>query len=65
MKLHTSKRTWHIDGITLIPSDSIYKKLVAAIETCNLEQKFLQKETGHYAPILVDTENAYMQFCSF
>lgn len=65
MKVKTSKKNWTICGMNLVPSDEIYQKLVSAIESDNLSQEHLQKITGHYAPISVDTQHRVIIFFNF
>lgn len=63
MKLETAKN-WSVDGINMTTSDSIYQKLVRAINEDNLSESYLQKITGHRAPIIVDRKKKHIQFCS-
>lgn len=55
--------SWRVCGMTLIPSDSIYKDLVTAINENTLDQEYLQKVTGYRNPIIIDRKNHYIQFC--
>lgn len=52
--ISTSKGTWNLFGVNLISSDAIFSKVKKAIESNNLTQEHLQKETGHLAPIIID-----------
>lgn len=63
--ISTTKGTWNIFGINLIPSDSIFIKIREAIESNNLTQEHLQKETGHLAPIIIDKVAKTISFQSF
>lgn len=63
MEIKTSKQNWTLFGINLIPSDSIYKKVVKAIEEDNLSEDYLQKVTGSNNPIIVDKSKKTIQFC--
>lgn len=65
MKIRTKNGNWHIDGINLISSDSIYQKLVTAIEAGELDEQHLQKKIGHQAPIRVNRKNNRIQFCAW
>ena len=65
MKMRTANKNWTVSGINLIPSDAIYQKLVAAIESGNLSQQYLQRITGSNAPISVDVEKRIIAFSSF
>lgn len=58
----TKKGNWTIHGINLISSDSIYQKIVEAINEDTLEQTYLQKITGHLAPIIVDKKRKVIKF---
>lgn len=62
MKMKTANSKWEIIGINIISSDSIFHKIQEAIETGNLEESYLQKVTGHLAPIHVDSKNRVIQF---
>ena len=63
--LKTAKGNWTIYGINLIPSDSIYQKLASAIEAGNFSERYLQRLTGHNAPILVNIPERTIQFCAW
>ena len=65
MKVITAKKNWTVTGINLIPSDSIYQKLVSAIESGNLSQQYLQRITGSNAPINADTKKRIIAFSNF
>lgn len=54
--------TWKIFGLNIIPSDSIFSKIKEAIDSGNLSQSYLQKHTGHLAPIVIDQENQSIDF---
>lgn len=62
MKILAANMKWKIEGINLIPSDSISQKLKKAIESNNLEESYLQKLTGHLAPINVNRKERVIQF---
>lgn len=64
-KMDTTKGTWKIYGINLIPSDSIYAKLVKCIVNGQLEESHIQKITGHLSPITVDCKNKTIVFSNF
>lgn len=62
MKIKTAESKWEIVGINIIPSDSIFHAIQEAIETGNLEESYLQKVTGHLAPIHVNFKKKVIQF---
>ena len=63
--IKTTTGNWKIRGINLISSDSIYQKVKSAIESGNLSQSFIQKETGHLAPIEVNMAEQSITFSNF
>lgn len=65
MKIKTTKKNWTITGINLVPSDSIYEKLVSAIESGNLSERYLQQITGSCAPITVNMQARSIAFSNF
>jgi len=65
MNVQTSKGTWKLSGICLIPSDSIYQEVKKAIEEDNLTQGYIQGVTGHLAPIIIDKNEKTISFQSF
>jgi len=64
-KMTTNNGTWRIHGINLIPSDDIYINLQQAINDDNLDQAYLQKISGNYAPIIVDKVAKTIDFSRF
>lgn len=63
MVMTTANRgTWKIFGLNIIPTDSIFSTIKEAIDSGNLSQSYLQKYTGHLAPITFDLENHYITF---
>ena len=64
-KITTTKGTWKIHGINMIPSDSIYQIVKDAIESDNLSEEYLQKETGHRLPIFIDKQKKTITFSNF
>ena len=65
MIIKTTKGTWNLHGINLLTSDAIYQIVKDAIETDNLGQDYLQKVTGHLAPITVNIPEKTILFSSF
>jgi len=59
----TSKGSWKITGVNFIPSDSVCSIIKDAVEKNNLEQSFLQRATGHLAPIIINHEDKTIDFC--
>lgn len=64
-KIETKKGTWMLEGIEVIPSDSQYIAVKDAIEKGTLSEEYLQKETGHRAPITIDIIQKYIYFHRF
>lgn len=64
-KIATTKGTWKMYGINVISSDSIYQKVKAAIESGNLSEEHLQKETGHKLPININMQKREIAFSNF
>lgn len=64
-QINTTKGTWKISGINLIPSDSIYVELKKCIENGELEESHLQKITGHLLPIIVNHKKQTIEFSTF
>lgn len=62
MKIKAANNKWELAGINIIPTDSIYEKIQKAIVEGNLEESYLQKVTGHMAPIHVDHKNRVIHF---
>lgn len=60
--MYTKKGSWRIFGIALTPSDSIYTSIREAIEENKLSQEYLQKVTGHLAPIIIDMDERSICF---
>lgn len=65
MTVATANKKWQIHGILLTSSDSIYQKLVSAINADNLSEKHLQRITGSNAPVKVDKKRRIIEFCNF
>ena len=63
MEMATKKGIWNIFGTNLTPADAHYEVIKNAIEADTVNQSFLQKETGHCAPILVNRLVRSIQFC--
>lgn len=65
-KLETgTEKKWTVEGMNMSPSDEIYKKLCKAVKENMLEQSYLQKITGHLAPIIVDEKAREISFKPF
>ena len=64
-KMNTTTGTWEIIGVNLLPSDSLYLKLKECVEKDHLDISYLQKATGHMAPIKVDKKNRQIIFSCF
>lgn len=62
MKIKTANSKWELVGINVISTDSIFQKIQKAIAEDNLEESYLQKVTGHMAPIHVDRKNRVIHF---
>lgn len=62
MVIKTTDKKWTIYGINLIPSDSIFQKVEAAIKEGKISQDYLQKITGHRAPIIIDCKRKTIKF---
>ena len=65
MKVKTSKGNWNIHGINMIPSDSCYQAIVAAIEAPVLNLQDLCKRIGHNGPVDYSEAERSITFCSF
>lgn len=61
----TNGTRWTVHGVNMIPSDSTYKIVQDAINENHLTQEYLQKYTGHRAPIIIDHENHTIDFQRF
>lgn len=66
MKITITSKTgtrWAVHGVNMISSDSIYQIVQGAINDEKLlTQDYLQKHTGHRAPIIIDPENHTIDF---
>ena len=52
-------KQWKVYGINVIPSDSIYQRILEVIN------RALQGGTGHRAPIIIDTDHRTISFERF
>ena len=60
MKIHN----WDVYGLTIAKSDSTYQTIADAIKSGNVNQKHLQKVTGHRLPIDVNVTLHTIDFSS-
>lgn len=65
MTMHTSNGSWTINGKNLTPSDSLYGIIKDAIESNNLNEKYLQQASGHLTQISIDSRNKVIDFLHF
>lgn len=64
-EVKTSKGTWKIHGVDIIPSDSIYIDVKKCIEEGTLSPTHLQTITGHRSPIEVNFSERSITFSRF
>ena len=64
-EIKTSKGTWKLHGVNVIPEDTIYREVQKAIEEDNLTEAHLQAVTGQRAPIDIDFKNQTVTFQSW
>ena len=58
-------KQWKVYGINVIPSDSIYQRILEVINSGNVTERALQGGTEHRAPIIVDEVKRTISFERF
>ena len=56
---------WKVQGINLVPTDSIYKNIEDVVNSGDISEERLQKATGYKVPIQIDRKNNIIHFASF